>query len=81
MDEEVLKDILASNVIIIANQLKAEACASGLRGGNDYIHEAVNLVRQKKSRILQRLGGIYRPEVHQVSALEASCNFLSDIDH
>jgi hypothetical protein len=81
MDEEILRDILASNVIIIANQLKAEAYRSGQTGGNDYIYEAVNLVRQKKSRILQRLGGIYRPEVHQVSAMEAACGFLSDIDH
>ncbi len=55
MDENttLLKQILAAQVLIVANQLKAENAAKGSRSTGDYTRDAAKLINQKMPELLR----------------------------
>ena len=57
MDENntILKQILAAQILIIANQIKAEKAAKGSWSTSDFTKEAAKIVKEKMPAILQLL--------------------------
>lgn len=54
-DTDLLKNILTAQVLVLANQIKAEKKAKGVTSTSDFTHEALKLIEQKKSKIFQTL--------------------------
>ncbi len=52
---ELLQDILAAQVLVLAEQIRAQKAAKGTTTTSDLTYEAVQLIKQKKSSILQIL--------------------------
>lgn len=54
--DELLKNILAAQVITLAGQLKDRKKAGGTTTTSDCIDEAVRLLREKRADVLRSLG-------------------------
>ena len=54
-DTQLLKNIFTAQVLILANQIKAEKKAKGTTSTSDFTAEAINLIEQKRAQILRTL--------------------------
>jgi len=54
-NEDTLAMILVSNVLILAQQLKAEALAKGVHRVGDYTQEAAKMIFDERTRVFQVL--------------------------
>lgn len=54
-DKDLLKNILTAQVLVLANQIKAEKKAKGTSSTSDFTDEAIKLIEQKKPKIFQTL--------------------------
>lgn len=54
-DTQLLKNILAAQVLILAKQIKAEKKSNGVTSTSDFTNDAIRLIEQKKVKIYQTL--------------------------
>jgi len=50
---QLIEDIFAAHVLILANQLKDQKKATGVTSTSDFTDDAIRLINQKKHKILQ----------------------------
>ena len=52
---KLLEYIFATQILMLANQLKAEYQAKGVQTKSDFITEAINLLNKKSSQIFEKM--------------------------
>lgn len=55
-----LEEILTSQVLILASQIRAEKKAKGVTSTSDFVYDAVRLIQEKRESVIQALSSVRR---------------------